>query len=87
MARRWSSVAVDSVQVLIAQVPACAVPCLNNAAKQIGCSATDNACKCSATSRRSWRARPPSASRAAVRVGATTGMGLLGAAAIAVVAL
>ncbi|EMR64030.1 hypothetical protein MGN70_007222 [Eutypa lata] len=41
-----SLVAADSVQDLIAQVPQCAVPCLNNAAKKVGCSATDNSCKC-----------------------------------------
>ncbi len=41
-----SLVAADSIQDLIAQVPTCTVPCLDNAAKQIGCATTDNQCKC-----------------------------------------
>ncbi|KAI1099535.1 hypothetical protein F4804DRAFT_349299 [Jackrogersella minutella] len=42
-----ASVSADSVQELVAEIPSCAKPCLDDASTKIGCSTTDNTCQCS----------------------------------------
>ncbi|KAK8045407.1 hypothetical protein PG993_005431 [Apiospora rasikravindrae] len=38
--------AAESIQELVAQIPACTKKCLDDASKQIGCDASDNKCQC-----------------------------------------
>ncbi|KAK7991671.1 hypothetical protein PG996_013310 [Apiospora saccharicola] len=38
--------AAESIQDLVAQIPACTKNCLNDASKQIGCDSSDNKCQC-----------------------------------------
>ncbi|KAK8069844.1 hypothetical protein PG994_006460 [Apiospora phragmitis] len=38
--------AAETIQELVAQIPACTKKCLDDASKQIGCDTTDNKCQC-----------------------------------------
>ncbi|KAI1395586.1 hypothetical protein F4819DRAFT_181127 [Hypoxylon fuscum] len=42
-----AAAAAESLQELIAEIPSCAKPCLDDASTKIGCSTTDNSCQCS----------------------------------------
>ncbi|KAI8965187.1 hypothetical protein F5Y11DRAFT_21128 [Daldinia sp. FL1419] len=41
-----ATVAAESVQELISQIPSCAKPCLDKASTTIGCKTTDSMCQC-----------------------------------------
>ncbi|KAI5852041.1 hypothetical protein GGS23DRAFT_542619 [Durotheca rogersii] len=41
-----AAAAAESVQELVAQIPACAKTCLDNASTEVGCAVSDNKCQC-----------------------------------------